>query len=257
MPQGEPVSKPETFRQIILSLVCESDIKEAYCILSNQLLKKNVHGQKHLREVDEWRCLFCIITRLINWQCGRMLHIRILGNCDWSCMRTKGAVQECTRLVRCVIHCIGTQLGVHVVPGALALHCVRIAGSASCGARLTDYLRWFHVTMHYLCHISRRIIGHHPMISFCHWNSIIILLVYALCSGWSSFVCVTNTFDWMGSFFSHCSQFRDSSGCRASWQSIQKSRTPCTYYGSQCYINYSRWTIMFHCCFQGEDLGCS
>ena len=40
-------------RLIILSLVCESDVKEFHGELSNPLFEKNVHGQRHPGEVDK------------------------------------------------------------------------------------------------------------------------------------------------------------------------------------------------------------
>ena len=52
-PQVESVAKPGTLLLIILSLICESDIKELYGKFSSSLFKKTVRGQKHLRKVDE------------------------------------------------------------------------------------------------------------------------------------------------------------------------------------------------------------
>ena len=52
-PQWPQVAKPETLLQIILSLVCKSDMKESHCVLSNPFV---VHRLTTTRALC---CFFC------------------------------------------------------------------------------------------------------------------------------------------------------------------------------------------------------
>ena len=54
-PHGESVAAPVTLVLIILSLISGSDIKDVKNKLSNPFSETNVHGEKHLREVDKCR----------------------------------------------------------------------------------------------------------------------------------------------------------------------------------------------------------
>ena len=61
-PQGESVAKPGTLLLIILSLVCDIDVKEGHSNLSHPFFEKKVCGEKHASAADKCRNSIAIIS---------------------------------------------------------------------------------------------------------------------------------------------------------------------------------------------------